>query len=128
MVRVAELVGSTGTPPAPSTRPSRPQATGAGADRHVAVRSLAEQLVCEANAILQEGQRLTLTDEVVDGRLDFTVTYGDSSARVSTAFSGGRSQAQLLRDGSPDAVPVELQDADALPDLLLGLLSGASRV
>ena len=60
MLRVAEIVG---TPqdqlpeldelaPMPETRISRRIATGTGADRQVAIRSLAEQLVSEANAIL----------------------------------------------------------------------------
>ena len=65
MQRVAELVG---TPeedlpgveeiaPMPDTRISRRIATGTGADRQVAIRSLAEQLVSEANAILAERRR-----------------------------------------------------------------------
>ena len=69
MLRVAEIVG---TPqdqlpeldelaPMPETRISRRIATGTGADRQVAIRSLAEQLVSEANAILgQADDRLEL--------------------------------------------------------------------
>ncbi|MCW2500567.1 MAG: hypothetical protein JWN87_2243 [Frankiales bacterium] len=125
MVRIAELVGSPEAGAVPSTRPSAPQPVGVGADRHVAVRSLAEQLVCEANAVLPPGPRLTLADEVVDGRLDFTLAYGSSRARVSTAFSGGRSYAQLLREDASGEDPVELEDADALPDLIVRLLVDA---
>ena len=78
MLRVAEIVG---TPkdelpeldefaPMPETRVSRRIATGTGADRQVAIRSLAEQLVSEANAILgqamhqgQGNRNLTKTND-----------------------------------------------------------------
>ena len=79
MLRVAEIVG---TPqdqlpeldelaPMPETRISRRIATGTGADRQVAIRSLAEQLVSEANAILgQADDRLQLVDEKLPHELD----------------------------------------------------------
>ena len=78
MTRVAELVG---TPeeqladldtlaPMPDTRISRRIATGTGADRQVAIRSLAEQLVSEANAILASADdRLELVDETLPDEL-----------------------------------------------------------
>jgi hypothetical protein len=130
MFRIAELFGDPVDEPVPSTRPSRPQPVGQGADRYVAVRSLAEQLVCEANAILPPEAELTLVDEVADGRLDFTIACGTHRARVSTSFGGGRSVGRLLRHGQAEGAPVELEDADALPDLIVSLLveAGAGRL
>jgi hypothetical protein len=129
MFRIAELVGDPGEDPVPSTRASEPQPVGQGADRYVAVRSLAEQLVCEANAVLPQEVALTLSDEVADGRLDFTIACGTHRARVATTFGGGRSFGELLRQEQTEGVPVELEDADALPDLIVSLLveAGAAR-
>ncbi len=88
MLRVAEIVG---TPedelpdveeiaPMPETRISRRIATGTGADRQVAIRSLAEQLVSEANAILGPADdRLDLVDETLPHELAFRVTHREPS-------------------------------------------------
>ena len=90
MLRVAEIVG---TPedqlpdleqlaPMPETRISRRIATGTGADRQVAIRSLAEQLVSEANAILGPADdRLDLVDETLPHELAFRVTHRNRAAR-----------------------------------------------
>lgn len=121
MWRVADVVGLDEPAVEPGTVPSRPRAVGNGADRYVAVRSLAEQLVCEANAVLAPGPGMTLVDDLSDGRLDFTIAYGTSRARVSTAFAGGHSLGTLERPGH-DSGSVELRDADALPDLIVSLL------
>jgi hypothetical protein len=96
----------------------------------VAVRSLAEQLVCEANAVLPPEAVLSLADEVADGRLDFTISCGPHRVRVSTTFGGGSSFGRLLRDGQAEGAAVELEDADALPDLIVSLLveAGAGRL
>ncbi|MCB0905740.1 MAG: hypothetical protein KDB63_01315, partial [Nocardioidaceae bacterium] len=67
MLRVAEIIGEEVDPgpvPMPATRISQRIATSTGADRQVAIRSLAEQLLCEANAVLSNSdEHLTLTDE-----------------------------------------------------------------
>src|SRR3954454_5570289 len=122
MFRIAELVGGPAESPEPSTRPSLSRPVGEGADRYVAVRSLAEQLVCEANAVLPHEAGLTLSDDVADGKLDFTIACGTHRARVSTTFGGGAAVGQLLRGQDAQGTPVELADADALPDLIVSLL------
>src|SRR5699024_603271 len=81
MTRVAEFIGahdpqdvgthelpaiSSRSTTMPQTRISRRVATGTGADRHVALRSLAEQYVCEANAVLgADRDHLDLVDEAI---------------------------------------------------------------
>ena len=131
MQRVAELVGTPqddpGTlevlAPPPETRHSRRIATGTGADRQVMIRSLAEQLVSEANAVLGPADdRLDLVDETLPHELAFSVTHRGRAARVSTTFQDGTAYGRLVGDGIDPEEPVELEGLDALPDLLVRLL------
>jgi hypothetical protein len=131
MMRVAEIVG---TPedqlddvdtlaPMPDTRISRRIATGTGADRQVAIRSLAEQLVSEANAVLGPADdRLDLVDETLPHELAFRVTHGGRAARVSTTFEDGTAYGRLVGDGLESELPQELEGPDALPDLIVRLI------
>lgn len=135
MLRVAELIGADRDEagalaqldllaPMPSTRLSQRIDTGHGADRQVAIRSLAEQLVSEANAILAPArQRLELVDEALPGELAFRVTHGDRAARVSTTFADGTAYGRLVGTGFESELPCELDSADALPDLIIRLLA-----
>jgi hypothetical protein len=125
----------------PKTRISQRIATGTGADRQVAIRSLAEQLVCEANAVLSSAgssisgaggagdDHLVLFDETLPNELAFNVTYHGRAVRVSTTFEDGTAYARLVGDGFESEVPQELDGPDALPDLLVRLLveSGVTR-
>ncbi|MGO4343068.1 hypothetical protein [Phycicoccus sp. Soil748] len=131
MQRVAELVGTPeddlvalgAMSPPPVTRLSRRIATGTGADRQVMIRSLAEQLVSEANAVLGAADdRLELVDETLPTELAFRVVHRGRAARVSTTFEDGTAYGRLVGDGIESEEPVELEDADALPDLLVRLL------
>ena len=131
MMRVAEIVG---TPedklpdveelaPMPETRVSRRIATGTGADRQVAIRSLAEQLVSEANAILGPADdRLDLVDETLPHELAFNVTHRSRAVRVSTTFEDGTAFGRLVGEGFESELPQELEGPDALPDLIVRLL------
>ncbi|MDC5699025.1 hypothetical protein OO014_17375 [Intrasporangium calvum] len=143
MLQVAELVGARDADvepvaPMPLTRISQRIATGTGADRHVAIRSLAEQLLCEANAVLSSAgtiiggagdDHLALYDETLPSELAFNVTYRGRAVRVSTTFVDGTAYARLVGDGFESEVPQELDGPDALPDLLVRLLveSGLTR-
>jgi hypothetical protein len=139
MLKVAELVGARDADvepvaPMPMTRISQRIATGTGADRQVAIRSLAEQLVCEANAVLSTAttagdDHLALFDETLPNELAFNVTYRGRAVRVSTTFENGTAYARLVGDGFESEVPQELDGPDALPDLLVRLLveSGVTR-
>ncbi len=132
MLKVAELVGSPDTDielvaPMPMTRISQRIATGTGADRQVAIRSLAEQLVCEANAVLSSAatagdDHLALFDETLPNELAFNVAYRGRGVRVSTTFEDGTAYARLVGDGFESELPRELDGPDALPDLLVRLL------
>lgn len=111
--------------PAPATRLARMIDSSHGADRHGAVRALAEQLVAEANAILvADGEELLLTDEALPSELAFTVRHGERAARVSMTFEDRIALGRLVGTGFDRELPIELENADALPDLLIRLIAG----
>ena len=126
MQRIATIVGSDTVPeviPMPTTRISERIATSTGADRQVAIRSLAEQLVSEANAVLdQSDDRLALIDETLPSELAFKVVYRSRAARVSTTFAEGTAYGLLVGDGFESELPQELDGPQALPDLIVRLL------
>lgn len=127
MLRVAELIENDDLDlplPVPQTVPAHPRSLIAGAEYQVGIRALAEQLVSEVNAVLgDDGDQMSLTDEVIDDQLIFTVGYRGRAARVATRFSDGRAEARLVADGLPDDEPRELAGTEALPDLLILLLA-----
>ena len=133
MLRVAELVGSDVEPdelPAPATRPSVAYAVNEGTDRQIAIRALAEQLVCEANAVLDAADdHLSLEDEVGGSALACTGHSRGRGARVSTRYLGGAAYGQIVGDGVATLEPRELVGPEALPDLIMLLLleSGVAR-
>jgi len=126
MQRIATIVGSDVEPesiPMPTTRISERIATGTGADRQVAIRSLAEQLVCEANAVLDSSdEHLSLVDETLPSELAFQVIYRGRAARVSTTFADGTAYGRLVGDGFESELAQELDGPEALPDLIVRLL------
>ncbi|NLT30861.1 MAG: hypothetical protein GXX86_10455 [Propionibacterium sp.] len=124
MQRLAKELGAEtpGEPPMPAMRPSTPTPVNEGGDRYVALRSLTEQLICEANAVIQDtSSHLHLTDEVGTDELVFTITCGGHGARVATKFRGDSATGQILSEDLPHEQPYELTDADAIPDLIVRL-------
>ena len=123
-----QLADSLGQPvdeleiPEIAVRPSTPVGRGTGTDRQVELRSLAEQLVCEANAVIQDRSALlTLTDEVGQNELAFTIASGDHTARVSTSYEGSETRGQIISADLPTTEVYELAGPDALPDLIIRL-------
>jgi hypothetical protein len=109
--------------PEPATVRSRLLPVPAATDVQVRIRSLAEQLVCEANAVLREtGDVITLDDECGPGALSFTLGYRGRSARVRTAVSGQYAQARLFVAGEPRHGPRCLAGEGELRALLLTLI------
>jgi len=112
-------------PPEPATKPSRPRPVAKAADTHVILRSLAEQLVSEANAVLRgRGVGISLVDDTRPGELMFTVRHGDRAARVRTVVSGHTALGQLVKAGAPVEEPREFTSEDELQALVLSLLGG----
>ncbi|MBK6870445.1 MAG: hypothetical protein IPJ14_11620 [Kineosporiaceae bacterium] len=130
MLRIAELIGAetdeVDEPLAYKTKLSNPELASVGADKHVAIRALAEQLLCEANAVLADNDdHLGLFDEATNAELAFSVTYRQRAVRFSTRFVDGKAYAQLVGDGVEPGPPRELDGPDAVADLLVLLLVSA---
>jgi hypothetical protein len=121
--------------PAPQavTIPSVPGAVPAATDTQVIVRSLAEQLVSEANSVLrQHGEVISLQDEVGPGGLAFTLGYRERSARVQTAISGRSALVRLITDEDPTdegtgGQPRQLSSEAELQALILSLIAAGPR-
>jgi hypothetical protein len=141
MVAVAQACQDPGPPGRPRTVPSEPRSVGVGTERQVAVRSLAEQLVCEANAVLSEfGEHLRLEDDTGAGALGFVLSVRDRRAQVRTAYADGVTRARLSwstpaaagpeeplaepTEGPTEGPTEELAEPEAVEDLILRLLAG----
>lgn len=112
--------------PAVHTEPSATRSLAEAAHVQVEVRSLAEQLISEANAILREhGDVITLVDDSGPREFAFTMGFRDRSARVRTTMSARTATAQLVLADRPDPEPRQLSTEDDLRALVLGLLAGA---
>lgn len=116
--------------PAAVVESSVPMPIPVATDVQVIVRSLAEQLVSEANAILRPyGDVIELEDQVGPGELAFTMTFRDRTARVQTVMSGHSALASLIVAGEPaDEPPHRLAGDDELQGLVLHLIEPARRV
>lgn len=116
-----------GDPPSPAaTTDTRPVPLPVAADAQMMVRSLAEQLVSEANALLREhGDVLSLDDEVGPGALAFTLGFRDRAARIQTVMSGRSAEARLIIDGHFEDAPRRLSGEDELQALVLSLIDTA---
>lgn len=113
--------------PNPVTSDSHPIAVPVATHTQMMIRSLAEQLVSEANAILREhGELLRLEDEVGPGELTFTLGFGERAARVQTVMAGRSALVELIVDGRPEATPRQLGSEHELASLLLSLIGTAA--
>jgi hypothetical protein len=122
MLAVQEVLDG-GAASEPATERSSPLPVPAAVDVQVMIRSLAEQLVCEANAVLREsGDVISLDDERGPGVLGFTLGYRGRLARVRTAVSGRFAEARLFVLGEPDHDPRRVADEGELRALLLTLI------
>lgn len=122
MLKVQALLDGEDAPSAETTE-SVSVPVPVATDTQVIVRSLAEQLVSEANAILREtGDVLTLEDEVGPGELTFTIGYRDRAARIQTIMAGRSASVRLIVDGHGEDSPRQLTGDDELQALVLSLI------
>lgn len=111
----------------PDIQASRRLPAAIGADHHVECRSLAEQLVCEANVVLagNDLQRIDLIDDVRADQLSFTMSYGQRQARIVTSIGDDVAVGHLYGIGSRHLGNVELTGADQMEKLILLLVGGS---
>lgn len=125
MLRVSEALDLTGDVDQPGVRVTRQQPVAIGANAQIECRSLAEQLVCEANAVLaQTGHRLRLADEPNVGELSFSIEYRDRRARVTTSIDGTGAKGHLYGLGARCRTNVELDGPQQVEKLILLLIRG----
>ncbi|MGB3696628.1 MAG: hypothetical protein WBA05_04280 [Gordonia sp. (in: high G+C Gram-positive bacteria)] len=124
MHQVQDLLDG-GESSSPRTLPSEEVTVAEAADTQVIIRSLAEQLVSEANAVLTDApdaRVISLVDETGPGALAFTLGYADRSARVETVVSGHTATAQLVVGGQRQSR--RLAGEDEMAALVLDLIAG----
>ncbi|GAY18032.1 hypothetical protein [Mycobacterium sp. shizuoka-1] len=124
MLRVSEVLDLPTDVDLPDIQASRRLPAAIGADAHVECRSLAEQLVCEANVVLTANdlERIELTDDVRVGALSFALTYGPRQARIVTTIGDDVAVGHLYGIGSRHLGNVELTGADQVEKLILLLV------
>lgn len=110
--------------PEPETEAAQRTTVAAATDTQVVVRSLAEQLVSEANAVLREhGRAISLVDDPGPAELAFTLGCGDRRARVQTSVSGHTAIGRLVVAGTETEQPRRLSSEDEVRALLLSLVA-----
>lgn len=126
MVRVSEVLDLPTDIDLPDIQPSRPKPAAIGAEGYVEARSLAEQLVCEANVVLSTAglERMELVDEAGPKELAFTLSYRDRQARIVTNFGHAAAVGHLYGVGTRHLGNVELAGADQIERLILLLIGG----
>lgn len=127
MLRVSDVLDLPTDVDLPDIQASRRLPAALGADEHVECRSLAEQLVCEANVVLTANdlERIELADEVKAGQLSFAMSYGQRHARIVTNIGHDVAVGHLYGIGSRRLGNVELTGADQVEKLILLLIGGA---
>jgi hypothetical protein len=128
MLQVSELLDVASDVDLPQIQASRQQLAATGANGHVECRSLAEQLVCEANVVLSSNgrERLSLTDDVHSGALSFAISYVDRQARIVTNIGADVATGHLYGVGARRLGNVELTGADQVEQLILLLIRSDS--
>ena len=127
MLRVSDVLDLPTDVDLPDIQASRRLPAALGANEHVECRSLAEQLVCEANVVLtaNDRERIELTDDVRLGQLSFSMSYADRQARIVTNIGHEVAVGHLYGIGSRHLGKVELTGADQVEKLILLLIGGS---
>ena len=109
-------------------KPAAMQRLAWAADEWFYLRCRCEQVIAEANAMLNGRTAvLDLTDEAGTGLLAFTLIWGDRSSCVWLGQTGRQGWVQLERSYQPASQPEEPADPSALEDLVIELLEHVAK-
>jgi hypothetical protein len=123
MKKVDDVLRGQALSSTPDSSRSALRPLGEALHNQVELRALAEQLVSEANVVLNDhGTHLDLVDEPGGENLSFTVSCGHARAVVVTALSGRQAWGRLIW-GDDEREMRELTGTEALADLILGLVA-----
>ncbi len=128
MLRVRAAVDGENRRTALPLKPAALQRLAWAADAWFYLRCRSEQVMAEANAMLNgRAAALDLVDEVGTGRLAFTLSWGDRSCCVWLGQTGRQGWVQLDRSYRPAGQPEEPADPSALEDLVIELLEHVAK-
>jgi hypothetical protein len=97
-------------------------------DDWVGQRARAEQVIAEANAMLNGRTELIGLDDRIDAAgLSFTVSRVGRTAEITMRFVGRQAWLELERSYTHGAAPVELVDLQGLEDLVVELIFDGGR-
>jgi len=136
LVAVRDVLDGRLATPEPAVAPSIPGPVHVAIGLQAAMRTLAEELAQEANAVLEltriggEESRdvvggiavITLADEHGPGAMAFTLGYRDRSAQVRIDIAGGRAQASVIIPGRLPVGIRQLADEEEVRALVLSLI------
>jgi hypothetical protein len=128
MLRVRAVLDGENRQTAVPLQPTASRRLAWAADEWFYLRCRSEQIIAEANAMLNgRATALDLTDEVGTGRLAFTLRWGDRSSCLWLGQAGRQGWVQLERSYRPARRPEEPTDPSALEDLVIELLQHAGK-
>lgn len=123
MLRVRGVLDGAPDRRALALRASEERSLARAVDDWFNYRARAEQVVSEANAMLEgRAQLFDIEDEAGSGRLAFTIRWRDRSCRFLVGEAGRRGRMMLERPGHVDEPPVEPVDRNVLEDLLVAMI------
>jgi hypothetical protein len=123
MLRVRGALDGAPDRTAVALRPSEVRSLARAVDDWFNYRTRAEQVISEANAMLEGRAPLfDVEDEAGTGRLAFTVRWRDRWCRFLVGEAGRRGWVVLERPGHGDDPPVEPVDRDVLEELLVAMI------
>jgi hypothetical protein len=123
MLRVRAALDGEGHRTPLRLKPSTARSLARAADEWFYLRCRSEQVIAEANAMLNgRAAVVDLEDEVGTGRLAFTLSWGDRSSCVWLGETGRQGWVSLERSYQPASQPEEPADPSALEDLVIELL------
>lgn len=97
-------------------------------DDWVSQRARGEQVIAEANAMLNGRTELIGLDDRIDATgLAFTISRLDLTAEITIRFVDRQAWVELDRSYAPAAAPVELMDLQVLEDLVIELIYDGGR-
>jgi hypothetical protein len=128
MLRVRAVLDGENRSTVVQLKPSAPRRLAWAADEWFYLRCRSEQIIAEANAMLNgRAAVLDLTDEVGTGRLAFTLRWGDRSSCLWLGQAGRQGWVQLERSYRSASQPEEPADPSALEDLVIELMEHVAR-
>lgn len=116
--------------PQPRLAASDPVSVAVAVDEWFGLRARAEQVVAEANAMLDDGVgRIVLDDEAGTGELAFVIAWRGRSVRLHVREDGdeGSPSMRVAVDGPGAGPPAKPEDLGFLEELVVDMVAAGQR-